>query len=182
MAITLYTGRPRQGKTLLAVKEIFKRLQKGEEVWSNIYLNYSGKNLHYYTKLEELYKVKNGTIFMDEAHVYMRSRKWESLPEEMERKLAQHGKHRLDIIATVQHQDRIDKILREIVDYWYVCQRGILFFVRWEFDIDGDKMKKFPLSKKYYFKRKKDYLKYDSYSSVEVGKMGEAIFEIQDGF
>lgn len=208
MSITLFTGRPRQGKTYLAVKEIFSRLREGEIVYSNILLNWNGdyenktlwrrflkligikknwyyypaENVKYWKRLDDLYHVERCTILMDEAHVYMRSRKWESLPEEMEKKLSQHGKNRIDIIATTQHQDRIDKIMREIVDYWYVCVKTWVFFERWEFDIDGDKMKKNPLSRKRYWKSKKGFLLYDSYSPVDVGQVGKAIFEIQDGF
>lgn len=208
MAIYLFTGRPRQGKTYQAVRMIFKDyLCKGIPVKSNILLNwdymeektlwkkflmkiglkktwkeYPKENLTYWKKLDDLYDFKNGAVLMDEAHVYMRARKWESLPEDMERKLAQHGKHRLDLIATTQHQDRIDKIMREIVDYWYVCVKGIFFFMRYEFDIDGDKQKKYILSKRYITKKKKYYLSYDSYAEVKVGEIGNANFEIQDGF
>jgi len=178
MSIILYTGRPRQGKTYLLVRDVIKHdLNKGKKVWSNILLdwhghkNYPASNLQYYTNLKDLYHLKSGVILMDEAHIYMRSRKWESLPEEMERKLAQHGKHRLDIKATVQHPNRLDVIMREIVDYWYVCKKNKFAFVRYEFDIDHDKNKKEILSTRVYPRRKKWYKMYDSYADVVVGEI-----------
>jgi len=202
MSITMYTGRPRQGKTYLAVRQVFKELKKGRPVWSNILLNWQGykgyvwtmswpfrkyieiskNNVQYWTKLEDLYHVEKGVIFMDEAHVYMRSRKWESLPEDMERKLAQHGKDRLDIIATVQATQRIDVIVRELIDYWYVCKKSIGFFHRYEFDHDQDKQKKMHLSHRFYWKNKKGFLRYDSYAKVRPGEKAEGTFQIQDGF
>jgi len=198
----MYTGRPRQGKTYLAVRDVFKQLKKGRKVWSNILLNWNGyegkrwnwkkfrfekfsypaDNVQYWTKLTDLYEIEKGVIFMDEAHIYMRSRKWEALPEEMERKLAQHGKDRLDIIATVQATARIDTVMRELIDYWYVCKKSFGIFHRYEFDHDQDKNKKRHLSHRFYLKRKKGYLRYDSYSKVEVGKTATGKFEIQDGF
>jgi len=198
----MYTGRPRQGKTYLAVRAVFKEIYKGRKVWSNILLNFDGyegyiwntkfpfrhfvkipaDNVQYWTKLDDLYNVHKGVILMDEAHVYMRSRKWEALPEEMERKLAQHGKDRLDIIATVQATQRIDTIVRELIDYWYGCKKAFGIFHRYEFDHDQDKAKKFYLSHRFYFKRKKGYLRYDSYSKVIPGEKPKASFEVQDGF
>jgi len=202
MSITMYTGRPRQGKTYLAVRHVRKEIFKGRKVWSNILLNWEGykgyiwnlkfpfrhyveipkDNVQYYNKLEDLYDVEKGVILMDEAHVYMRSRKWEALPEEMERKLAQHGKDRLDIIATVQATQRIDTIVRELIDYWYVCKKTLFIFHRYEFDHDQDKTKKHHLSHRFYRKNKKLFTFYDSYAKVIPGQKQKATFEIQDGF
>jgi len=200
MSITMYTGRPRQGKTYLAVRHVFKELYKGRKVWSNIKLNWQGykgyiwnlkypfrhyvdipkDNVQYWNKLDDLYHVEKGVILMDEAHVYMRSRKWEALPEEMERKLAQHGKDRLDIIATVQATQRIDTIVRELIDYWYVCRKTVMLFKRYEFDHDQDKTKKHYLTLRLYPKTKKGYLKYDSYSKVIPGKQSQGEFKVHE--
>lgn len=203
MSITMYTGRPRQGKTYLAVRHVFKELKKGRPVWSNIKLNWQGykgyiwntkfpfrhfvdipkDTVKYWTKLSDLYNVQKGVILMDEAHVYMRSRKWEALPEEMERKLAQHGKDRLDIIATVQATQRIDVIVRELIDYWYVCRKLPFIFQRYEFDHDQDKAKKKYLTLRPFLRTKKGYLRYDSYSKVIVGEENKATFEVhKDSF
>lgn len=202
MSIILHTGRPRQGKTYGLVRDVIKNdLNKGRKVWSNILLNWKGHtgryfnwrkfrfekyeipadNLQYWTKLSDLYEVREGVILMDEAHAYMSSRKWKDLPEQMVRKLAQHGKQRLDIKATVQHINRIDVIVRELVDFWYVYYKGLFFFHRYEFDIDQDKVKKYPLSFRIVPKRKKWYLSYNSYAEIVPGKALEQVpFEIYD--
>jgi len=63
--------------------------------------------------------------------------------------------------------NRLDAIIRELVDYWYVYQNGILFFTRWEFNIDDDRQKRFPLSKKWIWKKKKFYEMYDTLEKIE---------------
>jgi len=170
MSIRMYTGRPGTGKTYLLTRDVLKELKKGTKVYSNYKIQGDWPTLKYWKRLDDLYKLEDGIIVMDEAHVYMRSRKWESLPEEMERKLAQHRKDGLHIWGTVQAVERIDKIFRELIDYWYVCESTWFFFIRWEFDIDQDKMKKYPLSKRYYLKRKKIYDSYDTLEKISVTK------------
>lgn len=190
MSIVLHTGRPGTGKTYNLTCDLLKALKKGRIVYSNYKINWNGEyvrvwswrsfsfvrthrpasNLRYWSKLADLYDVKEGIIAMDEAHIYMRSRGWDKLPEEMERKLAQHRKDGLHIWGTVQAVARIDVIFRELVDYWYVYVNRPFFFKRYEFDIDQDKFKKFPLTIRYRFKRKSVYLMYDTLGKISVGK------------
>jgi len=140
MSITLHTGLPRTGKTYGMTKVILKCLDEGMVVYSNYKINWNGKefktfdwrkmrfvireypstNLRYWTKLSDLYDIQSGVIAMDEAHVYLNSRRWADLPEEMERKIAQHGKDGVHIIGTAQSLRRIDTVMRELVDYLYV--------------------------------------------------------------
>lgn len=191
MSIVLHTGRPGTGKTYGLTRDILKALKQGNVVYSNYKINWEGgefsyfdwrsfsfkkrivprENLKYWNKLSELFNVEEGIIAMDEAHIYMRSRNWEKLPEEMERKLAQHRKDGLHIWGTVQAIQRIDVIFRELVDFWFVYENSIFpWFVRWEFDIDQDKNKRYPLSKKRILKRQKIYDSYDTLEKIIVGK------------
>jgi len=196
MSITAYSGRPGAGKTYSAVKEIKKLLSQGFKVWSNIWIDWDGyeekktiwkkvlmkiglkkkwkrygkENLKYWKKLEDLWELESGIIFMDEAHVYINARRWKDMPEEMERKLAQHRKDGLHIICTVQSVNRLDTIFRELIDYWYVCQNNFFWFTRWEFNIDDDKQKRFPLSRRMILKKKKIYNSYDTLEKVVVDR------------
>jgi len=193
MSIIAYSGRPGTGKTYSAVREILKKLNSGYSVHSNIWIDWNGKrerrtsfkrllfrlglkrkwndypaeNLKYWKRLEDLWNIESGIIFMDEAHVYINARRWKDMPEEMERKLAQHRKDGLHIYCTVQSVNRLDTIFRELIDYWYVCQNNFFWFTRWEFNIDDDKMKRFPMSKRWIWKSKKIYLSYDTLEKIE---------------
>lgn len=188
MSITLHTGRPGTGKTYNLTRRLIKYLDRGEVVYANYMIFWEGKkgkrfdwkklklveyeypksNLRFWSKLSDLYEVEGGVIGMDEAHIYMRSRNWEKLPEEMERKLSQHRKDGLHIEGTVQAIQRLDVIFRELVDFWYVYTNGRFWFERFEFDIDQDKMKKSPLSRALIFKNKKIYDRYDTLQKVKV--------------
>jgi len=142
MALILFSGRPRTGKTRNAVKFVLEHyVKRGIPCYSNISLRLKGEydrswktlwlKKYYYDpklirewfRLEELYSVSNCVILMDEGHIYMNARKWEKLPEEFQWKLFQHGKDRIDLVMTVQSHKRLDTVARELVDYWYECTR-----------------------------------------------------------
>lgn len=200
MSITAHSGRPGTGKSYNLARKGIKYLNAGFPVHSNFKLNWNGRiekrtwykklwkrvlnkfgydfewkdlpasNLKYWNKLEDLYNIENGIILMDEMHVYMNARRWKDLPENMERKLAQHRKDGLHIEGTVQSVNRLDTIVRELIDYWYIYENNFFWFTRWEFNIDDDKQKKFPLSRRMILKRKKWYEAYDTLEKVEIKK------------
>lgn len=194
MSISAHSGRPGTGKTYNAVREILKLLNSGEKVWSNIWIDWEGyvekrtwwkkglimiglkrewneypkENLKYWKSLNDITEVENGYIFMDEAHVYMNARRWKGMSEEMERKLAQHRKDGLHMIVTVQSVNRLDVVFRELIDFWYVYENNLLWFTRWEFSIDDDKAKRFPLSKRWFWKKRRIYESYDTLEKVWI--------------
>ena len=194
MSISMYTGRPATGKTYSAVNDVIKKLNTGFIVYSNIKINWNGfvekknilkdflikiklkkkyriypiSNLRYWKKIPDLYNLQQGIIFIDEAHIYMNSRRWKGLSEEMERKLAQHRKDGLHIIGTVQNVNRLDVVFRELIDYWYSCERVLKWIISTEFDIDDDKMKKKPLTKKFITLTKRRCSRYDTLAKVVI--------------
>lgn len=194
MSISMYTGRPGTGKTFYAVNDVIKKLNQGYLVYSNIHINWNGyqeketwlknflikiklkksyknfpsSNLRYWKRLEDLFNLEDGIIFIDEAHVYINSRRWKNMPEEMERKLAQHRKDGLHILGTVQNVNRLDVIFRELIDYWFVCDRFFSFIIATEFDIDEDKQKKYPLRKKFIRLTRQRCERYDTLAKVVI--------------
>lgn len=183
MSITMHTGRPGTGKTYGLTRNILKYIKRGWIVLSNYKIFIESENLHYWKDIDKLKMMVNKDseimkkadelgvpviIAMDEAHVYFNSRKWKELPEDMLRLLAQHRKKGLHIEGTVQHVNRLDVVMRELIDFWYTYENRPFFFVRWEFDLDQDKQKKFALSMRYIFKSKKIYLSYDTLETIEA--------------
>jgi len=185
----MYTGRPGTGKTYLLVLEMIKKLNKGSVVYSNFYIRWSGStrkifdwrrfrfvtvvypssNLRSYSKINELMHVEKCIIAMDEAHFYLNSRTWKETTEkhfDFLKKLAQHRKDAIHIYGTVQNVKRIDVVMRELIDYWFVCTKGLFWIGRYEFDIDDDKEKKNPLSYRSYFLTKKRYQQYDTLQKI----------------
>ncbi len=140
MAIYLYTGRPRHGKTYELARLVIKMLKKRERVFSNIKFYLDGfkkidpdcigdlskmedrdnpeKLLFYWTNMHEWEHFEKGNIIVDETQRYFNSRLWEQLSEDTLIKLQQHGKDFLNIYGTVQHYKRIDVAMRELVEIW----------------------------------------------------------------
>lgn len=162
----MHTGRPGTGKTYCLTKNVLKYLKQGYKVYSNYYIKSDSPNLYFWKKPEEILHVSEGIIAMDEAHVYFNSRKWKDLPEEFLRLLAQHRKKGLHIEGTVQHVNRLDVVMRELIDFWYTYQNRPFFFVRYEFDLDQDKQKKYVLSQRWIWKSKKIYESYDTLQTI----------------
>lgn len=162
----MHTGRPGTGKTYCLTKNVLKYLKQGYKVYSNYYIKSDSPNLYFWKKPEEILNVSEGIIAMDEAHVYFNSRKWKDLPEEFLRLLAQHRKKGLHIEGTVQHVNRLDVVMRELIDFWYTYQNRPFFFVRYEFDLDQDKQKKYVLSQRWILKSKKIYESYDTLQTI----------------
>jgi len=125
VAIKIITGLPGSGKTYVLAKIAKQYLEEGRNVYSNFWLDWNEKNLKYWTKLDDLTNIQDGVILMDEAQVYFNSRSWSELDTKFQYKLQQHRKDGLDIWGTVQHEARIDVVMRELISEFYKCHRII---------------------------------------------------------
>lgn len=115
----LYTGLPGNGKTFFAVcYDLYPLLLSGIDVYSNTWINYNGKNLHYFTDPMEIVEKRNCAIFFDEIGIIMDSHNWSSLPSEVRYFLQEHRKRHCTIIATTQNISQMDKSARNIAGYW----------------------------------------------------------------
>lgn len=175
MSITLFTGRPGSGKTYMLVKQGIKLLKKGETVYSNVLINLTdeeqekfGNRLRYWRSLQDLVRIKNGYILLDEAHIYMPSRNWEKLPVEMQYKLSQHRKEGLHIIGTTQSIKRIDTIMRELIDTWFECTTFLGIVIATEYDVDDDQQRRHPLKKRLARLNKKGFARYDTLAIINA--------------
>lgn len=186
MSIVIYTGRPGAGKTYWLTWRMLRSLNKGRVVYSNykiIWHGYRGKrfnwrkfrfepveypasNLRSWEKLSDLLTVSNCDIAIDEAHFYFNSRKWKDMPMDFMRKVAQHRKDAIHIFGTVQNIQRIDVVVRELVDFWYVCKHIPFGFMRYEFDIDEDKQRKYVLSTSFIWFTQKRASRYDTLQKI----------------
>jgi len=121
--ISIITGRPGSGKTYILAKKAKEFLKQGLQVYANFHLNYQGDNLHYFHEFTDLLSVKNGIIIIDEAQIYLNCRLWDRLDPQFQYKLQQHRKHGLDIWGAVQHINRIDVVMRELVAKYYEVKK-----------------------------------------------------------
>lgn len=138
----LIVGRRGSGKTLLATEMAIGRMRKGERVYANYAIEDVERGLRsgvIYSLLDCL-TLNSCTVVVDEANLWTSSRQWSKIPAEVLSSWAQSRKRGLSFIFTAQHEERVDKIIRELSDWVLLCERpGVvprwvpLFRVQWTY-------------------------------------------------
>lgn len=127
MTVTFFYGKPRSGKTLHMIMNLYHDWQKKRKIYSNLDLKFP------HTKLD-IYDVLNiATMEMDiepkslgiqEASKWFDSHRAHSKENTALTALTgQSGKREIDILYDDQFANRIDNGLRYITDYTIVCHR-----------------------------------------------------------
>lgn len=140
--VIAYTGKPGSGKTLSAVRYIYKDHRK--IIYTNIKLQIPEKSVIQISpaNLQDLKKLRDGVVFIDEANFVFSSRFWNRIPKDLIQFWAMHRKRGVDLILTSHSLKRIDIILRELVSYEIRCKTLGLFVINNWYDVDyGDKVK-----------------------------------------
>jgi len=138
--IKAYIGKMRSGKTLAMTQEVIARLNRGEVVYTNYYINwdpdapmtwtrkllhrlgytkmrYPKTNLRRFNNWEEIQNVANCVVALDEGWQYFDS--YNKLPIEKRMRLYQSGKWELTFLYTVQRYMMADINLRWSTDeFW----------------------------------------------------------------
>jgi hypothetical protein len=112
------------GKTLYAVKEAVRYMQKGWYVFTNFPLRYA--TIISYPAFVNYNFPKNSLIVIDEANIWFNSREWKKLTLNAMLKFTQSRKLGYDIIYTTQRPEAVDVQLRDIttifckVEGWFI--------------------------------------------------------------
>lgn len=123
-----YVGTAGQGKTYSAVQEVLRlyKAYKGNiYIVSNLEIKYNGikisNDLKYTSQLLQDYD-KPCLVLIDELPSIFNARNWKDFPPELFAKITQLRKgHGMRILYTAQRFFMIDKALRSITDYIYLC-------------------------------------------------------------
>jgi len=171
--INIFVGRPGTGKTYTLVKEALRAVRQGRDVYSNFHLDFSSinpelnKRLHFWDSIDQLVRIKQGLILVDECQIYFNSRDWKNLPARVQYKFQQHRKQGLDIYGAVQNIKRIDTVIRELVNWVFEVRRVGIIFVQTRYIIDDiDKARRQGYGTKIYFLRKKIACCYDTFQEI----------------
>lgn len=189
--ITMITGKPGAGKTLMMTYTALDMFLKGYDVYANWKLDFSeyvkkkkldasklGK-VHFWSEIPELLLISGGQIFIDEAQGYFDSREWQEMPPSAKQKFSAHrhdvkqGKDGkiipLDIWAGVQHAGNIDKRIRDL-GHHFIEVRNVLriFFMASYFelhDLKDDTVERVAVKRRFFLFNK---LKANCYNTHEA--------------
>jgi len=124
-----------RGKTIYSNYKLFFNQYIPEKRKSEI-----GKVI-YYSEIKEVLngRISNALILIDEVQIYLNSRNWEVLTNEVQYTLQQHRHDGLDIFGTTQHISRVDVVMRCLVQELFSVKNflGKLF---WWWSIDTDQL------------------------------------------
>lgn len=130
--IELFEGRPGAGKTLFLVSRLLKirRANPARAIYTNFQFgefDEDGRLVVPYSTMirtwDELSRVHNGTVGIDESHLWAPSEGSKTLPFAQRVLLKQHRKNGLDIYLTDQSYDHTAKVVRDMVAIVYSLQR-----------------------------------------------------------
>jgi len=147
--ITLHAGKLGVGKSYSATAEIWKLIHKGKDCYANWkidfteYFNRKRKNpwyrlwnplhrigkVYHWETMDDLYKLRNGEVFFDEAHMAIDARDFASLKPEFKRKLTQSRKYGLNLHFISQHSQQIDVAVRRLANDYVLHKKYWRLFV-----------------------------------------------------
>lgn len=110
----MFVGSVGAGKTFNAVA--FAAKSFGPNVWANMDLEIPGRTLRRWTNFSEIAEANCGTLFIDEADMWLNSRDFAKLDSTARDVIKEHRKHHLRIVTTTQNVTFVDKIFRILCD------------------------------------------------------------------
>lgn len=72
--------------------------------------------VYYWETLDDLYKLKNGEVYFDEAHMAINARDFKNLPKNFATKLTQSRKYGLNLHFISQHSSQVDISVRRLAN------------------------------------------------------------------
>lgn len=153
--ITLHTGKLGVGKSYWATRDVWKKILKGQDCYVNWKIDFTdywkyrttsyrgvlwalwikltfgnekfGK-VYYWETLDDLYTLRNGEVYFDEAHMAVDARDFSKLPKNFKTKLTQSRKYGLNLHFISQHQGQIDITIRRLANDIVIHKKLWKFF------------------------------------------------------
>lgn len=113
-----YIGRPGSGKSYRLTERVLREANRGREC----YVNWGLKHPNVYMfGPEDLLQLPPGLIAIDEAHLWFSARQSLQLPPSWLAGLSQTRKKQWDLLWAAQHENRVDRVLRDVSNWMYLC-------------------------------------------------------------
>lgn len=131
-----YIGIPGAGKTLSMTVRAYKTRKQYDEIVANYSLNFGETPVRRFRSAEDLLEILSGAlgsetqrgdgkrrlVLIDEVHLIFDARAWSKVPMEFLRILAQPRKAHLDMLYTAQHESQVEKRLKVVTNYLWLCR------------------------------------------------------------
>mgnify|MGYP003821981595 FL=1 len=193
-----FVGLPGSGKTYYVTKLALDDIKKGIKVYSNFYI--VGATMYddletVLTSIEKEITLEQGsfvasgkpfydfkptktTVIIDEINLVCPARFWDTFNPKLAYFWSQSRKLGLNLYWTAQHQDRVDKIVREITNYiWKVKTFYFGYHLASLYDIIKiDSQKAISLERKLFRIHKDVYQNYDTFFRIALPKRIDKAF------
>lgn len=134
--IYIFWAKPRKGKTYTATLwalEYMSKIKRGKTSKDKVFSNYPifdkklGSTLFWNAQTID-YNVTDSLIIIDEAYRDYSSRKWQGFTTDEHTFFATNGHNNNDIIFIVHGINRLDPVIREMTDSYYLIKKFCLPF------------------------------------------------------
>lgn len=118
-------GRMGSGKSYFAVRMAHNRMRAGAQVVTNFSMTLPAElagKWRQFNGWEQFAELEDCVVIIDEAHLYAPSSQHLHFPMIARFKLAQARKFGLDVYWISQHEDRVNRTLRDLTNMIYVCR------------------------------------------------------------
>ena len=137
MPITVYTGRPGSGKTLLMAREATNLIRRNKKymervsnpryIWSNIKFSTDVEEsfpyIKYWSDPRQLTELRDCDVLWDEMPAHLDATEWANMSLELKRWLQQHRKVGVEIYGTAQSFSQVDISARRLVSTLYLLTK-----------------------------------------------------------
>lgn len=113
-----YIGRPGSGKTYTLTERAVQAARRGRQVFANYCIDHENC---WQFKPSDMLDLPPGVIVVDEAHLWFPARMSLKLPPSWLAMLSQTRKNGWDMLWSAQHENRVDRVLRDVSNWMWLC-------------------------------------------------------------
>ena len=168
-----YIGRPGSGKSYTLTERALREANRGRTVFTNYGLLHP--NVYTFTP-DQLLDLPPGLIVIDEADLWFPARMSLRLPPSWLAMLSQTRKNGWDLLWCAQHESRVDRVLRDVSSYLWLCSAWFSFgghpavFQSQSFEPEFFRKKGRRLTNRYRMFDPKVAAAYDTYEQLTVAQ------------
>jgi hypothetical protein len=125
-----FIGSPGAGKTYGLTLRAIQAAKKGRPVFANYEIDHKG--IEFFTA-EQFASLPAGLVVLDEAHLWFPARRSMRLPSSWLALMSQTRKQGWDVLWSAQHEARVDRVLKDITTWMWLCRQYSFTKTPWLF-------------------------------------------------